>query len=79
MKESKIKAVENFLLTGRVLTKKHAYEKWFYTNLGDAILRLRAKYGHDNIITKMTKTGNTTHAEYFLKPSYILLNVSKLK
>lgn len=72
MKISKIEKVENYLKTGRILTKKHAYEKWFYTNLGDAILKLRAKYGHDNILTKMTKTGDTTHAEYFFKPSFLL-------
>ena len=61
---TKIKLVENHLLRGRKLTKKHAVNFWCYYNLGDAILKLRKKYGYEKIITNMIKHGKTTHAEY---------------
>jgi len=61
---TKIKKVENHLLTGKKLTKRHAVHKWNYYNLGDGILKLRHKYGADRITTKMVKSGDTIHAEY---------------
>ena len=61
---TKIKKVEIHLLKGRTITKRHAVKWWDYYNLGDGILKLRAKYGHDRITTKMVKSGDTIHAEY---------------
>ena len=60
----KIEKVEQYLKTGKILTKDQAYQWWRYMNLGDAILKLRAKYGVEKIKTNMVRTGDTIHAEY---------------
>lgn len=66
---TKIKLVETHLLRGRKVTKKHAVNFFSSYNLGDIILKLRKKYGHDKIKTTMISKVNASgekvrHAEY---------------
>lgn len=61
----KTKNLENYLLSGKSITKLEALKKFGVWNTGDVIFKMR-KRGVD-IETRMIKRGNNTFAKYKLK------------
>lgn len=61
----KTKNLENYLLSGKPITKLEALTKFGVWNTGDVIFKMRRR-GID-IETKMIKRGNNTFAQYKLK------------
>lgn len=61
----KTKNLENYLLSGKPITKLEALQKFGVWNTGDVVFKMRRR--DIDIQTTMIKRGNNTFAEYKLK------------